>query len=248
MKQIDYYYLRSLAGWSKVRCAMLIATALFAAQFLYAQQKTYTVKGTVRDREISLPGTSVLIEGTSTGTITDPDGNYQLSVTTDQPTVRLVFSSIGYRQQILPVNLGSSETITLDVVLEEDIQQLDEVVVTGSTLRTNKRELGNSINTVSGSALERSGSSNLFGALQGKVPGAQITQNSGDPSGGITIRLRGVKSLQGSSDPLYVIDGVIVSNSTVNVSQTALTNQVGGPSTSLGTNRLVDINPADIES
>jgi TonB-linked SusC/RagA family outer membrane protein len=248
MKQIDYYYLRSLAGWSKVRCAMLIATALFAAQFLYAQQKTYTVKGTVRDREISLPGTSVLIEGTSTGTITDPEGNYQLSVTTDQPTVRLVFSSIGYRQQILPVALGSSETITLDVLLEEDIQQLDEVVVTGSTLRTNKRELGNNISSVSGQALERSGSSNLFSALQGKVPGAQITQNSGDPAGGITIRLRGVKSLQGNSDPLYVIDGVIVSNSTANVSQTALSNQVSGSATALGTNRLVDINPADIES
>ena len=107
--------------------------------------------------------------------------------------------------------------------------------------------MGNSISSVSTRSLENSGSSNLFSALQGKVPGAQITQNSGDPAGGITIRLRGVKSLQGNSDPLYVIDGVLVSNSTVNVSQTALTNQVGG-ATSLGTNRLVDINPADIET
>ncbi len=123
--------------------------------------------------------------------------------------------------------MGAEETITLDVVLDEDVTQLDEVLVTGSTIRTNKRELGNSISSVNSKALENSGSSNLFSALQGKVPGAQITQNSGDPAGGITIRLRGVKSLQGNSDPLYVIDGVVVSNSTVNVSQTALANQVG---------------------
>jgi TonB-linked SusC/RagA family outer membrane protein len=212
----------------------------------FAQQRTFTVKGTIKDNVMSVPGASVLIEGTSIGTITDADGNYELKITSDQPTARLVFSSIGYAQQVQEVSLGAQETITIDVALQEDITQLDEVLVVGSTLRTNKRELGNSITSVSAKSLENSGSSNLFSALQGKVPGAQITQNSGDPAGGITIRLRGVKSLQGNSDPLYVIDGVIVSNSTANVSQTALSNQATGAS--LGTNRLVDINPADIES
>jgi TonB-linked SusC/RagA family outer membrane protein len=224
----------------------LTALLFWTTGLAFAQQRTYIVRGTVKDNVMSVPGASVLLEGTSSGTITDADGNYELSISTDQSSARIVFSSIGYAQQVQQVALNAQETITLDVTLQEDITQLDEVLVIGSTLRTNKRELGNSISSVSAKSLENSGSSNLFSALQGKVPGAQITQNSGDPSGGITIRLRGVKSLQGNSDPLYVIDGVIVSNSTVNVSQTALSNQAAGAS--LGTNRLVDINPADIES
>jgi TonB-linked SusC/RagA family outer membrane protein len=228
---------------------MLWIAALFLSPYiLLGQTKTFTIKGTIRDNANPVPGASVLIEGTTTGTISDRDGNYEVSVTTDQRAISVAFSSIGYARQLQQVSLEGQETITLDITLVEDITQLDEVLVVGSTLRSNKRELGNNISSVSTKSLENSGSSNLFSALQGKVPGAQITQNSGDPAGGITIRLRGVKSLQGNSDPLYVIDGVLVSNSTVNVSQTALTNQVGSAPSVLGTNRLVDINPADIES
>ena len=245
MKMNDYYF-TSVFECCKIPRMLWIAALLLSPYLLFGQG-TFTIKGTVKDKADPLPGASILIEGTTTGTISDMYGNYELIVTTDQRTVSVAFSSIGYTRQIQQVSLGGQETITLDVVLEEDITQLDEILVVGSTLRSNKRELGNNISSVSTRSLENSGSSNLFSALQGKVPGAQITQNSGDPAGGITIRLRGVKSLQGNSDPLYVIDGVLVSNSTVNVSQTALTNQVGG-ATSLGTNRLVDINPADIET
>ena len=245
MKMNDYYF-TSVFHFYKIP-RMLWITALLLSPYLLFGQGTFTIKGTVKDKTDPLPGASILIEGTTTGTISDMNGNYELNVTTDQRTISVAFSSIGYTRKIQQISLEGKETITIDVVLEEDITQLDEILVVGSTLRSNKRELGNSISSVSTRSLENSGSSNLFSALQGKVPGAQITQNSGDPAGGITIRLRGVKSLQGNSDPLYVIDGVLVSNSTVNVSQTALTNQVGG-ATSLGTNRLVDINPADIET
>lgn len=241
-------YSTLIFGWNATTLKMLSLSGaiLLFPLVLLGQQKAYTIKGSVKDKSGAVPGTSVLLEGTTSGTISDSEGNYQLGVTTDQRSARIVFSSIGYTLQTQQVELGAEETITLDVILDDDVTQLDEVLVTGSTLRTNKRELGNSITSVNSKALENSGASNLFSALQGKVPGAQITQNSGDPAGGITIRLRGVKSLQGNSDPLYVIDGVVVSNSTVNVSQTALTNQVG--TASLGTNRLVDINPADIET
>ena len=245
MKMNDYYF-KSVFEGCKIPRVLWITVLLLSPYLLFGQQ-TFTIKGTVKDQADPLPGASILIEGTTTGTISDMNGNYELVVTTDQRTISVAFSSIGYTRQIQQISLEGQETITLDVVLDEDITQLDEILVVGSTLRSNKRELGNNISSVSTRSLENSGSSNLFSALQGKVPGAQITQNSGDPAGGITIRLRGVKSLQGNSDPLYVIDGVLVSNSTVNVSQTALTNQVGG-ATSLGTNRLVDINPADIES
>ena len=253
MKMNDYYFKR-IFECSKIPRILWITALILSPYLLLGQGQKYTIKGTIKDKVDPLPGASILIEGTTTGTISDMNGNYELNVTTDQRTVSVAFSSIGYTRQIQQVSLEGQETITLDVVLEEDITQLDEILVVGSTLRSNKRELGNSISSVSTKSLENSGSSNLFSALQGKVPGAQITQNSGDPAGGITIRLRGIKSIQGNSDPLYVIDGVLVSNSTVNVSQTALTNQVGtltnqgGAPSVLGTNRLVDINPADIES
>ncbi len=172
---------------------MLWITALLLSPYLLFGQGTFTIKGTVKDKADPLPGASILIEGTTTGTISDMNGNYELNVTTDQRTISVAFSSIGYTRQIQQVSLEGQETITLDVVLEEDITQLDEILVVGSTLRSNKRELGNSISSVSTKSLENSGSSNLFSALQGKVPGAQITQNSGDPAGGITIRLRGCK-------------------------------------------------------
>lgn len=245
MKMNIYKDMSKLFKWHKIPKSLVVAAIVLSPHFLIGQQKTFTLKGTVKDNSAPVPGVSVLVEGTSTGTITDQDGSYQLSLSSDKPTARIVFSFIGYKQVTQQVSLDQ-ETLTLDAALEEDIRQLDEVVVTGSTLRANKRELGNHISTVSSKSLENSGSTNLFSALQGKIPGAQITQNSGDPSGGMTIRLRGVKSLQGNSDPLYVIDGIVVSNSTANVSQTALTNQVGGAA--LGTNRLVDMNPADIES
>ena len=86
----------------------------------------------------------------------------------------------------------------------------------------------------------------MLNSLQGKVPGAQITQNSGDPAGSISVRLRGVHSLRGSSDPLYVIDGVIVSNASTNVSQLAVSNDIGAANA--GQNRLADLNPNDIAS
>ncbi|MBK8429537.1 MAG: hypothetical protein IPL27_27915 [Lewinellaceae bacterium] len=122
-----------------------------------------------------------------------------------------------------------------------DILNLDEVVVTGSSPTSTRRQLGNSIGVVDGRSLEKSGSVNPLGALSGKVAGAQISQNSGDPSGGVSIRLRGASSIKGSSDPLYIVDGVIVDNSSQNVinrSADAMTTSFAA-----GQNRLVDINP-----
>jgi TonB-dependent SusC/RagA subfamily outer membrane receptor len=233
-------------NYGRVRSMLWITLLLFTPVLLMAQQRTFTVKGNIKDKTSSVPGVAVLQEGTTNGTVSDQDGNYQLSISSEKSSVNIVFSFIGYQTQLQTVTLGTQEIITLEVTLNEDVKQLDEVIVTGSTLKTAKRELGNNISTVNSSTLEKSGSNNLFGALQGKLPGAQITQNSGDPSGGMTIRLRGVKSILGSSDPLYVIDGVVVSNTTVNVSQTALNGQVA--TESIGNNRLVDVNPADIET
>jgi len=211
-----------------------------------AQSPTrYTIKGRViEDNGQGLPGATLLIAGTTIGTSSDADGNYTLTATVKPGPATLVISAIGYETARQEITLGTSEQITLNVTVKAAPTNLDEVVVTGSTLSAPKRELGNAISTIRAADLVQSGSGNLINSLQGKVPGAQITQNSGDPAGGITIRLRGIKSLAGSSDPLYIIDGVIVSNASTNVSQIALANDVG--TSNVGQNRLSDINPDDI--
>ena len=182
MKMNDYRDKKIFACWKIPKMLWLAATIFLTPCLLFAQEKTFTIKGTVRDNTTTLPGASIIQEGTSTGTISDADGNYEFTLTTAQNSVAIAISAIGYVRQIQQVSLGDQPTITLDVVLAEDIRQLDEILVVGSTLKANKRELGNNISSVSSKALEDSGSPNLFSALQGKVPGAQITQNSGDPA------------------------------------------------------------------
>ncbi len=207
----------------------------------------FTLKGHVDDDTGEpLIGVSVLLEGTTLGTITDIEGDFELRGIYQSGSYDLILSYIGYKNLVQSVTLREGEIILGSFVLAQDATNLDEILVVGSTLKQSRRELGNSITAINADQLKNTGSSNILSSLQGKVPGAQISQNSGDPAGGITVRLRGVKSIRGNSDPLYVIDGVVVSNSSANVSQTALGNQVGDAV--IGTNRLADLNPSDIES
>lgn len=226
--------------------AWLLGLTLLLAGSALAQGSRYTLKGRVTDAAGSgIPGVTVLLRGTSQGTTSASDGAYALGTSAVAPgSYTLTFSYIGYATANQPVSLGNGETITTDVTLTEENQTLDEVVVAAATLSGPRRQFGNAISTIKAQDLQNSGSAGLLNSLQGKVPGAQITQNSGDPAGGITIRLRGIKSLAGSSDPLYVIDGVIISNASVNVSQLALANDIG--QSNPGQNRLSDINPNDI--
>ncbi|RTQ46566.1 SusC/RagA family TonB-linked outer membrane protein [Hymenobacter gummosus] len=222
----------------------LLPPATVVAQ---AVQQSYTLQGRVTDgRGQGLPGATVLVEGTTQGASTDADGNYRFTAQLKPGSYALQVSIIGYQPQSRPLTLGTADAVTTDISLSEARQNLDDVVVIGSTVSVNRRELGNAINTVQGKELTQSGSPQVLNSLQGKVPGAQIVQNSGDPSGAMSVRLRGIHSLAGSSDPLYVIDGVIVSNASINVSQLAVTSDVGVANT--GQNRLADLNPNDIAS
>ncbi len=232
---------------SEWRLPAIMLLMLFFGGIDVRGQQAYSISGKVSDATGGIPGATVQIQGTTAGTSTDAEGNYRLSVTFKPGTYQLQVSSIGYASLSQSLILGNQSAITLDFTLKNDATNLDEVLVVGSTVRESRRQLGNAINSVKSEDLQKSGTGNLVSALQGKVPGAQITQNSGDPSGGLTIRLRGVKSIQGSSDPLYVIDGIVVSNNTSNIGQTAVSNQVG-TAARIGTNRLADINPNDIES
>ncbi|RYF86155.1 MAG: SusC/RagA family TonB-linked outer membrane protein [Chitinophagaceae bacterium] len=222
--------------------ALLFLLFQCCALSLWAQVR---ISGKVTsDGNQGVPNISVQLQNTTFGTTTDETGSYQLNVSLKPGTYQVQFSGIGYRAVTQTVRIGNETAYTVDAQLPQDALKMDEVVVIGSSLRQSRKQLGNTINTVNGSQLSNSGSGNLTASLQGKVPGAQIMQTSGDPSGGISIRMRGTSTIYGSSEPLYVIDGVIVSNATTNVTNL---NVPAGPTASLGTNRLADINPNDIE-
>jgi len=238
MKQI--YEHRRMRGW-----IWTLALIVLTIGEVWAQTQRYSVRGRITDPAgQAIPGVTVLLRGTQQGTASDAEGNYTLGLTAAPGSYTLAFSSIGYSGQERAITLGNQETLTVNVSLQEQNQTLDEVVVAAATLSGPRRQFGNAISTIKGAELTQAGTGGFINALQGRVPGAQITQNSGDPAGGITVRLRGVKSLSGSSDPLYVIDGVIVSNASDNVSQLAAGSQIGSANASQ--NRLADLNPNDI--
>ncbi len=209
-------------------------------QSLFAQ--SVTISGTVTEKgsDTPLPGVSVIIEGTTTGSITDFDGKYSID-TENYKDKNLIFSFIGFKTVSVKLT-GESQVI--DMALEEDATGLDEIVVIGSSLTQSRKKLGNAITTVKSEAMLKASPVNIITSIQGKVPGAQITQNSGDPAGGFSIRLRGPSTIAGSSEPLYVVDGVITSNLTTNVTNLNVSSGDSAP----GQYRMVDINPNDIES
>ena len=185
----------------------MVSTVFVMLLSMGVMAQSYTIKGKVTDSGGSpVPGATIRLEGTNVGANSNVDGDYSISTSATAGKYRLTVSFIGYGSSIQEITLGSQTTMSINATLIEATNNLDEVVVVGGGLKAERRQLGNAISSVNASQLEKSGTSNLVSALQGKVPGAQITQNSGDPAGGVTIRLRGVKSIQGNSDPLYVIE------------------------------------------
>ncbi|MGJ1387658.1 SusC/RagA family TonB-linked outer membrane protein [Sphingobacterium spiritivorum] len=221
----------------KKSALLLLSTFLLLAQAI-AQQ--ITVSGKVTSGGIPVAGVSVSVKNTKEATLTNQQGDY--SVKARQGDV-LVFSHIGYVRQEQTV--GTSTNIP--VQLQSDAVGLDEVIVTGTSQGTTRKQLGSYVSSVKGDDLNKAPSGNVLASLQGKTAGAQISQNSGDPAGGISVRLRGISSVNSSSEPLYIIDGVIVSNNTTRVTNTSANYDGGNFVGSIGQNRMVDINPADIE-
>lgn len=185
----------------KMKRASMFVCMLMFSLIIFAQTKTITgsVKDTLGEPII---GVNVLVKGTTNGTITDFDGNYSLSNVKDEDV--LVFSYISYVSQEVKVDARSS----IDVVLQEDSQTLDEIVVVGyGTMK--KSDLTGSISSVSSERIASIGTSSVMGALQGASAGVDITTNSTRPGAGFNIQVRGQNSLN-SGNPLYVVDGVIV--------------------------------------
>jgi len=223
------------------RAARLCAIALATPFVLSAQAATGTVSGRITDASIGrgLPDVQVTVNGTRLGTVTGPNGEYAINgVPAGSRT--LTVRRIGYQPTTRDVQVVPGTTTTADVAVNVTAVNLSEVVVTGTGTATEKRKVGTSIATVDSALISRAQATTVDQAMQGKIPGAQITQNSGSPGGGgISVRLRGVNSFISGSDPLYIVDGVIVDNES-------------GQLADLGTrsnpqNRLADLNPSDIE-
>ncbi|MEL7021760.1 MAG: SusC/RagA family TonB-linked outer membrane protein, partial [Bacteroidota bacterium] len=188
----------------------------------------------VDETDEGLIGASVLVKGTTIGTITDFDGNYELSVPQDATT--LVFSYTGYSTQ--DIELGASNVV--NVTLSEGVA-LGEVVVTAIGLEANRSQLGYSVQNVDTDEIVESNEANLVSALSAKVAGVNVTSSSGSPGSSANIRIRGATSINRSNSPLFVIDGVPISNA-----------ESGSPDGSTAgvdqSNRAIDINPNDIAS
>jgi TonB-linked SusC/RagA family outer membrane protein len=194
-----------------------------------------------------VPSVSVQIRNTTIGSISGPDGSYSLETNIKPGSYTLIFSGVGYKTREESLQVGTATNYTADVLLAEDALKLDEVVITGVSAGTTRKQLGSYISTVKSDQLTKGATSNVLAALQGKTAGAQIIQNSGDPSGGMSVRLRGISSISSSSEPLYIVDGVIVNNATTRVTNTSGNYDGSNFVGTIGQNRMADINPADID-
>ena len=168
---------------------------------LLSLQQNFVVKGQVKDENgENLPGVNVIVKGTTTGATTDANGNY--SLTTENNNAALIFSFVGYKSQEVAINNRSQ----VDVTLTPDILSLGEVVVMGYNTQ-DRRDITGSVVTIDENELKSLPSNNFAQQLQGRAAGVTVG-NDNSPGGGVSIRIRGVGSVTGNNDPLYVIDGV----------------------------------------
>jgi len=214
-----YKLFKSIDGLRKTLALLL---ALLPCLVLTAQQPKITVKGVVNDAQGAIIGASVSEKGTSNGTVTDIDGNFTLNVASN---ATLTINYLGYKTAEISVNGKTS----FSIVLEENVTELSEVVVTAMGVKTEKRRLNFAVQSINSEDLTDKKASNFVNALQGKIAGLSVTNSSGSPNAGTQVIIRGISSVNPSqgNEPLFILDGVPVRG--------------GGTS-------AADINPNDIEN
>jgi len=213
---------------------------------LFAQQKT--VIGKITDnKNAPIPNATIIIKKTAQSTVTDAEGRFSITVTENTD---LIISSIGFTTQTITTSPSANQ---LQVKMTEDVARLDEVVVTGLATSVKRRNLANAVATISSRELNGVAPAQTFdAALNGKIPGAYINANTGAPGGGISIKLRGVTSVYGNTQPLYVLDGVFIDNTATSAGINAITGSTaGGAPASAQDNpssRVADIRAEDVEN
>lgn len=233
----------------KLRILGMVPIFLLLFTTVKAQTNRYVITGKITEQasQSPIPGAGIKVQGTNFAVAANSDGSYSLTANLAPGNYQVAVTFIGYKTVNKQIALGSNTNVTANFSLAQDAMGLDEVIVTGTSQGTTRKQLGSYVSSVKGDDLNRAPSGNALASLQGKTPGAQISQNSGDPAGGISVRLRGVSSVYSSSEPLYIIDGVIVNNSTTRVTNTSSNYDDGNFVGNIGQNRMVDISPSDIE-
>ena len=233
------YVSQKFTKWCK-RFVLSAFVLVLISGSLSAQNIRVTGK-VVDNNGLPAPGVTVLIEGTSTGVATNADGTFSIEAPAN---ATLHFSFIGMEDQRIPVNNRS----VINVTLAESSVILEEVVVTALGIQKEKKALGYSVQDIKSGEILRNKQTNVINSLAGKVAGVNITQSSGSAGSGSTIIIRGGNSASESRDnqPLFVVDGLIYDNSTVNAGNSG-TDGVTKTNTTFS-NRVMDINPDDIES
>jgi len=219
---------------------------VLAGLYHQAWAQNRTISGRVTDRATGqgLPGVTVVVKGQpSIGASTNADGGFSLGI--PAMATSLVFSFIGYSTQEAPIT--GSNTITIG--LTTDARQLNEVVVTALGLEANRDQLGTAQASVQGGALVSSGETSAITGLSGKTPGVIITRSSGDPGASANIQIRGASTITGNLQPLIVVDGIPIDNSSIG--DAGIIGSGGGSSSNqtdgvVQASRLNDINPEDI--
>jgi TonB-linked SusC/RagA family outer membrane protein len=217
-------------------------TTLLALMFFIGLQVAFaqrTITGTVTgyDDGLGIPGATVLVKGTTVGTITDVDGKFTLTVPKDQNV--LVVSYVGMKT--IEITLGTENT--LNVALRTEVQELEGVVVTALGVTREKKALGYSVQDIKGDVLQTDGNASVINQLSGRIAGVQVTSASGNMGGSSRVIIRGINSISGNNQPLYVVDGTIIDNSDFNTVNTAR----GAGGYDYG-NMAQDINPDDVAS
>jgi TonB-linked SusC/RagA family outer membrane protein len=225
------------------RLVRSVVSVLLVASASFIHAKALTGKVTDSETGEPLAGAQVFVKGTFVGTTTDVNGSYSLDV---DGNATVVVAYIGYKTQELATSGGSG-----NFVMDADVLRQDEVVVTGLVSTVKRRNAANAVASVSGDDLVNAPTQTLDQALSGQFAGVNIRRNTGAPGGGTNVNLRGQSTLTGSTQPLYVIDGVIVNNDANQSGVDVVTAATGaGSSRPQGqpTNRIGDINPNDVES
>ncbi len=213
-----------------------------------ASAQTRSVTGrVVGEAGRPLESVDVAVKGTNINTLTNQEGAFTLSVPAGD--VDLVIRVIGY--QTTTVTVSADQASAGVITLRGDALRLDEIVVTGHATGVPRRNLANAVATVNATELDKAPASSVEQMLAGKMAGVDFRENSGAPGGGSRVRLRGMTSIIGSGEPLYVIDGVIASNQRLDAGMNAISRATGGISSTTQMNpinRIADLNPNDIES
>jgi TonB-linked SusC/RagA family outer membrane protein len=226
------------------RILLVLGTSALVASVASAQAGT-TISGTVTNEAgAPLPGASVFIPSLNVGAQTNDRGQYSFLVPGNRAAGQaalLTARVIGYSARSISVTLTPGQSLSQSFVLPSNPLRLGDVVVTGAGTTTTREKLGVTINTVDSSSIRRAATpQNIVSALAAKAPGVEVRTQSGEPGASADIKIRGGASLSGTNQPLFVVDGVPIDNST--------SSTTGGDGSTVSANRASDINPSDIES